>query len=327
MNKISYTFLFIIILIIFYNIIQFKYYSSRYYGFDPFTQMDCQKYDSLEIKSDDLVVLCLGGSTTNDQRLNIEDRYPSILEKKLQEIYKNKRVIVLNGGMDWYTTKHSLINYTTYYKKFKPQIVVVMHAINDICRSFSPVEFSLNTYQNDYSHYYGPVINAANPPVFEKHLLLNFLGDYKYQNLRWNLKPHDIDFNEYKSYQDYSFYYNTLIKTILDNNSKCIIVEQPSLLDYNMAERNQSLLWFGRSLCNNGHVFPNYKSLYKAMNKYNSSADSLAKYYNLAFIKTDSIIPKNNAYFKDDVHHTNLTTAIIAELVKNNIETQLMFDL
>ena len=37
------------------------------------------------------------------------------------------------AGMDWYTTKHSLINYVTYYRDWQPDVVVVMHAINDLC--------------------------------------------------------------------------------------------------------------------------------------------------------------------------------------------------
>lgn len=326
MKSIYYTFIFLFFIAGLYLIIQLKYYSSRYHGFDPFTQIHCPKYETAKVNKNDFIVLCLGGSTTNDGRLNEEDKYPAILEKKLQSIYPDKSVVVLNGGMDWYTSKHSLINYTTYYKKFNPDLVIIMHAINDICRSFTPVEFSLGEYQSDYSHYYGPAYNAANPPIFENFLARKFLGDSKYQSLRWNLQPTSFDLNSFKSFSDFLYYYSTLVDAVLNNGSKCIILEQPTLLDEKMNKKNQSLLWFGRSLCNNGGNYPDYNSLNSAMKLYNSSADSIASFYNIPFVKTDLNIPKNIIYYKDDVHHTIATTEIIAELVKLSIETNCIFN-
>jgi len=321
-----YFFIILFVPVVIYLIVQLKYYSSRYYGFDPFTQIHCPKYDFNYVKQNDLVVLCLGGSTTNDGRLDEKDKYPALLEKKLQTIYPNNKIVVINGGMDWYTTKHSLINYTTYYRKFKPNVVIIMHAINDICRSFTPIEFSLGDYQSDYSHYYGPAYNAANPPIMENFIARKFLGDSKYQSLRWDLHPNFYSFDEFVSYHDYSYYYSALVKAVLDDGNKCIIVEQPTLLDDNMTGNNQSLLWFGRSLCNNGKTYPDYKSLNFAMKQYNKSADSISLAYNIPFVRTNQHIPKNHFFYKDDVHHTTATTELIAELVKLAIENKCVFE-
>jgi hypothetical protein len=326
MKAINYIFTFLFFIVVLYLFIQFKYYTSRYYSFDPFTQIHCPKYEFSEVIKNDLIILCLGGSTTNDGRLNEEDKYPTILEKKLQSLYPDKSVVVLNGGMDWYTTKHSLINFTTYYKKINPDLVIIMHAINDICRSFTPIEFSLGDYKSDYSHYYGPAYNAANPPIFENFVARKFLGDSKYQSLRWNLQPASFDLDSFKSFSDFSYYYSNLVDAVLNNGSKCIILEQPTLLDEEMNEKNQSLLWFGRSLCNNGYTYPDYNSLNSAMKLYNSSADSIASFFNIPFVKTDSNIPKNIIYYKDDVHHTSATTEKIAESVKLAIEINCIFD-
>jgi hypothetical protein len=107
-------------------------------------------------------------------RLSQENRYPEQLRSILQEQYKKSGIEVFNAGMDWYTTKHSLINYVTNMRDYNPDLVIIMHAVNDLYRSFSPTDLAVEPYNRLWSHFYGPSINGAKPPTFEQYWLTKF---------------------------------------------------------------------------------------------------------------------------------------------------------
>ena len=52
--------------------------------------------------------------------------------------------------MDWYTTKHSLINYVTNLRDAELDLIVVMHAVNDLYRSFFPPDFTIGYAMCDF---------------------------------------------------------------------------------------------------------------------------------------------------------------------------------
>lgn len=103
-----------------------------------------------------LRVVCLGGSTTWGQSLEPDQTWPLMLEEKLR--LEGHDVEVINAGRTWYTTAHSVTSYATQMRYYDPDIVIVMHGVNDLARSFSvpgepPPEW-------DYGSYQGPMQNV-----------------------------------------------------------------------------------------------------------------------------------------------------------------------
>lgn len=119
-------------------------------------------------------ILCLGGSTTWGHHLEAEQTWPFMLEQRLGKLGYD--VEVINAGRPWYTTVHSITNYATHMRYYNPDVVVVMHGVNDLARSFPashepPAEW-------DYGSYQGPMKNV--------------LSGYRANNRsakRWNLNP------------------------------------------------------------------------------------------------------------------------------------------
>jgi hypothetical protein len=91
-------------------------------------------------------VLFLGGSTTNTD-------YPREVRKRLEA--ELGPVTGFNLGNDWHCSLHSLYKLWTYADELQPDLVVVLHNINDFYRGFTPPEFALSEYRPDYSHYAG----------------------------------------------------------------------------------------------------------------------------------------------------------------------------
>jgi lysophospholipase L1-like esterase len=307
------------LMLLFYGVGSYYYYHHQGFPFEPFVQIVFNKYDSLEIQNDDLVILCLGGSTTNDGRLQEAEKYPSQLQKILESKFQGKRIYVLNGGMDWYTSKHSLINYTTYYRKFKPDVVIVMHAINDICRSFTPVDFSNGEYTSTYSHYYGPAINAAKPPSMERFLIRKRLGDFRYQQQFNPVRITSYSDAAFCSFDAFRFYMNELQSRIVSDSALCFFVEQPSFYQPINSEPVEQRLWFGRALCNNGKTYPDGASMFRAMRKFNGCTQQLCETNNVSYITTKQVFPIDTFHLKDDVHHTPKGAALLAGIVADKL--------
>ncbi len=88
-------------------------------------------------------ILFLGGSTT-------VNNYPHFTRPLLEE--KAGPVTVYNLGAGWHTSLHSLYKFWTYADEIRPDLVIVLHAINDFTRGFTSPLHSLPQYRPDYSH-------------------------------------------------------------------------------------------------------------------------------------------------------------------------------
>ena len=148
--------------------------------------------------------------------------------------------------MDWYTSKHSLINYTAYCRKFDADVVVVMHAINDLYRSFSPPDFSVGKYESDYSHFYGPSIYGAKPQSFSQMLYKNFRKVW----FGKNVKSRDFEKEEFISKNDFE----RLIPW-LEKKREGLTVLIHALTGDNLLDHTEYAYWLGKEEILNLSIF------------------------------------------------------------------------
>lgn len=93
-----------------------------------------------------LRVLFLGGSTTNTD-------YPAFVRQRLEP--ELGAITGYNTGADWQTSLHSLYKFWTYVDELHPDLVIVLHNVNDFLRGFTPPRYALPQYRADYSHFSG----------------------------------------------------------------------------------------------------------------------------------------------------------------------------
>ena len=303
------------LIVIIYVIGNIYYNNHQEHLFDPFLQTPPSVYHFETPKDSSTIrVLCLGGSTTHFVDADSLDRYPSIL----QQYFNDKNVgkyEVLNAGMDWYTSKHSLINYAAYCRNFDADIVVVMHAINDLYRSFTPPEFSIGEYKSDYSHFYGPSILGAKPKSFSQMIYFNFrriwFGD--------NVKPRDFELNEYVSQNDFENYLSQLITLIKKDGAKPILVTQGHLYKNKMTPETRSKIWMSQAFCRKNNTFPTNSSIAKAMDEYNLITKKISEKYQTQFVDADKMLLKDLEHFIDDVHYTTKGSTELAKMIGKEI--------
>ena len=301
--------------VIIYGIASIYYNSHQEHLFDPFLQTPPSVYHFETPKDSNTIrVLCLGGSTTHFVDADSMDWYPSILQEFLND--KNiGKYEVLNAGMDWYTSKHSLINYAAYCRNFDADIVVVMHAINDLYRSFSPPGFAVGKYKSDYSHFYGPSFFGAKPESFSQMVYHNFRRIWFGENV----EPRDFKLNEYVSQNDFENYLTQLITLIIQDGARPILVSQGHLYKNKMIPESQSKIWMSQAFCRKNNTFPNNSSIAKAMDEYNFITKEISEKYQTQFVDADKMLPKDLDYFIDDVHYTTKGSTKLARLIGEEI--------
>ncbi|MDD3877153.1 MAG: SGNH/GDSL hydrolase family protein [Bacteroidales bacterium] len=317
---------FFLFLVIFVKTITF---SDKYHYFDPFLQMPPVLKNEIFCKKDtnEIRILALGGSTTACKELSYNLKYPTVLEKKLQEHFPEKKITVFNAGQDWFTTRHSLITYTNYYYLYDADLVLIMHAINDVYRSFTPLSYSKPIFSYDYSHFFGASSHAALPYKSYIHKLITdtdrFLNTVL---LRKKDKEVDFDIEKYRSLISFTYFYQALISAIIDRNSIPIVISQPFLYKDVMSEDEIKSLWMSGEFCynQNENNFKPYArkrasvhSLKMAMETFNAKAKELAVLNNVPYIALEKGIEKDMSNFSDDVHYTEKGADEVAEIICN----------
>lgn len=302
-------------------------YRDKYRFFDPFLQMQpVLNTDLLKTKAENEVrILFLGGSTTRCALLPEEKRYTFLLRNQLQEKFPDKIITVYNAGMDWFTTRHSLITYTNYFKNYKADIVILMHAINDVYRSFTPLNIASECFMPDYSHFYGPSAHAAFPErSYPEKIMNEMMRFFNVTVMRKKDIEVDFDLSVYKSAQSYKYFYSLLIDEICCDSALPIILSEPFIYNDSLTLKEKNILWFAQNFCYNQREnnYKNYckkiasvKSLNDAMTYYNHIAKEISINKKVPFLDIEKDIPKNTDYFIDDVHFTVKASEKMADII------------
>jgi len=322
-----YLFFIVFYCITFFVFIKTISFSEKYRFFDPFLQINPVLSSELyTCKADNEIrILMLGGSTTKGDKLPPDLRYPILLKKKLLKKYPDKKINVFNAGMDWFTTRHSLIAYTNFYRSYNADIVIIMHTINDVIRSFTPLMMASDAFKYDYSHFYGPSAYAAFPQKsFPEKLINNIKNFYNQRILNKKDIVTDYNLSAYKSSASYKYFYSTLINEISRDGAIPVIVSEPSIYCKSLSENEKHSLWFAKEFCYNqsendykpyGKHIASTVSLMNAMNYFNGISEKIAYKNKIPFLSLDVAIPKNSTYFFDDVHFTEKGADKAAEVV------------
>lgn len=313
----------IILVIILYVSVSLIHY-SRFHPFDPYLQHPPPEFDAskLEKPKDTIRILTLGGSTTKNGFLPAEDRYPAILEKLLRSAHPEKKIEVFNGGQDTFTTKHSLINYVTNMKDWKPDIVIIMHGINDLYRSCLDPDYTIGDYNRLWSHFYGSSVKGAKPESFiEEQLLKPLLSKWYAAYLQIE---EDRRLDQYRSLPDFKRYLTSLVEYLKHDNVKVILMTEPYLYKDEMTEEEKLELIFGKMFCKKqiywlGYTYPSPGSLKAAMDAFNKATLEVAEEQGVTYVDLARMIPKDAYYFIDDVHYTKLGSEKVAEFTAESI--------
>jgi lysophospholipase L1-like esterase len=303
----------------------FRYYYTANRLFDPFLQSHLNRFDLPKQRTPgSFRVLALGGSTTYNVGVPPRQNYPYWVQLDLQRQYPSVRIEVLNEGQPWFTTRHSLIAYTTYARDWQPDLVIMMSGLNDISRSFSPRQFAFGSYDDLYTHFFGAAARGALPQGFLPHLITDHMSiTFEWHKALRNRNV-DYDLSRYYSVEPFEGNIRKLIHYARADDSKVLLVTEPSLYKENMTHKERVSLWFGDIIAYNSagrfrRLVASPKSLMRAMQEFNGVTKRIAQSENLPLVEADQMVEKNLTNFVDDVHPTADGARIVGEAVARKI--------
>jgi len=263
-------------------------------------------------------ILALGGSTTYGPELERDQAYPAVLEQILQERFPDTPIKVLNAGVPWYTSMHSLLRYISHYADWKPHIIIVLHAFNDIFQT-SEGRLTSGQFRNDYGHFFGALGKRVNPQDHFRERLERFLDDNWFTRT-WYSDLRNSPVGNDKEEVDLlrtlpSFHQNmsALVHRALQDDVQVIIANQPFLYRENMPAEEQEELFYD-FYYQDYAVVPSVNEQMTAMQVFNETSRELAKDQGVWFVDLESSLIKSTEFMYDDVHYTNAGAHRVASL-------------
>ena len=237
-------------------------------------------------------IITVGGSTTlNRNAYNLAGiDYAMVLEKLLNEHTDGKTYEVLNAGGAAYSTAHSLINIQFRLVEFSPDIIVLMHNVND--RSVNYFGDNLTEdYSNKYllSHYVNPELKP-----------MSSLSSITYQSrILTRLRVHRFLFASKKLIFDRDINYGLeifkrnltyIINTCNLHNINLVLLSQPHMLQ-NLSRPD--MLKVSSAKDEVDHII-----------RYNQAIWTVAQKYGVHFVDMYEKIGQTEDLFSDVVHYT-----------------------
>jgi lysophospholipase L1-like esterase len=295
-------------------------FAARVHPFDPYLQNPPVPTPADPKPPRAIRLLFLGGSTTECGNLPPADRYPAQVQRLLQERHPDVQVQVLNAGRDWWTSKHSLIAFVTAYRDWRPDVIVVMHTINDLIRSLPSSDYALGAYRPDYANYYGPAIRGA-----RQRSLLGAVAARMWLTWFSELRGRPVDYplEAYASRVPFERYLRELVRQGRQAGAAVVLVTQPTLLHAQLQPAERAALAMGPgSYVNHGlwQDYPSAASLRRAHEAFTETVRSVAASEGALLADAKPKVPRDLEHFVDEVHYPAGTARILAETVVGRLE-------
>ena len=253
-------------------------------------------------------IVCLGGSTT--QFADSQGRgWPSRLENHLRKRLGRPGINVHNMGMPWYTTLHSVINYASNVRPHKPDLVIVMHAINDVLHNADFCYFSTGPFRNDYGHFFGPTVRLLTRRGFERSFL------EKIGWLWYHRRRQVIDQHAFPGLGPFERNLNTIIDLVEKDGARVVLMTQPFLFKEGMTQQERAALYMLNAEAVGHGKRWGLPTALRAMRQYNDVTRRVAKKRGAVLLDLAKRVPKTLDYLCDDVHYTDKGFERVAEVV------------
>lgn len=292
-------------------------------GAHSFFQIELAPYPTIPAASGRLRVLTLGGSTTYGSGLTREQAYPAALERILRKRHPNQSLEVLNAGVPWHTTMHSLLRYVSRYAEWKPDVVIVMHAFNDIFQA-SEGKLTTGKFSEDYGHFFGALGNRVRPAdrfrdEIYRTLFYNWFSRVWFSDLRTPaIDPPRPRVDLLRALPAFRRNLANIVQRAQDDGAKVIVLSQPFLYRTDLGSDERARLFFSYYYADYAQV-PSIEEQIMAMRAFNAASRDVALARNALFLDVEAMVPKTQGMFFDDVHYTELGARMVAEAVAASI--------
>jgi lysophospholipase L1-like esterase len=277
----------------------------------------------------DFTIAFLGGSTTECLYLDEEKRFPNLVALEIERIHKVK-VNALNGGTSGGNSLHSINKLINVVAPKKPQVVVLMHAINDLITLAY-----FGTYWNADRRGNLAVIeqDMASPTYFMKVTGKRTLpGYFTLAMIAFDYVNPKVD-DEFAS-QQHVFNANLQreddLTALFRRQLKLFIATARSLgsmpVLMTQANRIENDDPFVRALFQRTRPGLDYDRWVRVYARFNQEIRNVAKEEQIPLVDLAKSIPQTKEYAYDPVHLTERGSQVVAEQIVNMLNETVDFE-
>ena len=277
-------------------------------------------------------IATIGGSTTANINLQFDKNWPGHIGGSLQKNFPNKHFRVINAGVPGFDTSQSIANLALRVMPFKPDIVIIYHAYNDLKAIQKNIAF-----RPDYSHIHTQPYGFHKEPNFIFKMLNKSMF---YVRMRNKTREANRNISELEGLNDsmattnrissipefaehtFEQHIRILINIARAGGSKVILSTYATLLDpkldYTKPETIHSLSDFQKqSLGSLLHFTPGLtlEGIFDGISRYNDVIRNIAAEEKCVLVDNAIDLPHAEQYFVDRVHFSEAG----AEHMANNI--------
>ena len=106
-------------------------------------------------------IFSLGGSAAFLEHVPVDRTYTALVGDRVRQARPGVTVSAQIAACPGWTSQHSLINFCLRVQDFKPDVVIFMHAAEDLGYSFYLPDGCRRPFERDYGHAYGPMAYLA----------------------------------------------------------------------------------------------------------------------------------------------------------------------
>ncbi len=265
-------------------------------------------------------IFFLGESTTECITLSENDVFPSRVEKLLAESHPDQKFECINAAMSGNLAADSLATLIYKVMYYQPDVIVVMHAINDLRYGTVPTYDPIRRPDYYRSFYYAGFDEGGHSPwhlrgILKKSFFLTLLKrnlmdrffvvetEKKYDKMRQKRKTLPItSIVESKSVKDFLKNLEEMAFIARGHGVRIILMTEPSIYRENLPPEIDEKLWMGY-LPGPGINLSN-DFLAREMKRFNDAIRELSRRAKIELIDLEVSFPKDLTCFYDDVHFT-----------------------
>lgn len=281
---------------------------------------------SINKQTNELRIATIGGSTTANVGLAYEHNWPGRLGLIGQQAFPGNKLVVINAGVPGFDTAQSISNLALRVMPFKPDVVVIYHAYNDLKAIRPAVPF-----QPDYSHIHQRPYGHHGRPTFLVRWLNNSMlyvrARNKYRKMKQQqtridtvLQKDRVSDIPLAAEQTFEQHLRTLVAIARGGGAKVVLSSFATLHDpkknYNESQVTETLtLLQKRELYHLLHFTPGLtiEGIFKGIERYNEIIRKVAEEEQTAWVDNANGIPHSDKYFIDRVHFSTDGAALMAE--------------
>ncbi|GMR21471.1 MAG: hypothetical protein BMS9Abin36_2072 [Gammaproteobacteria bacterium] len=280
----------------------------------------------IDKKPNEIRIAVIGASTSANVNLTFEENWPGVIAARVARKFPHKTVTVLNAAVPGFDTAQSIGNLATRVIHYKPDVVLIYHAYNDL-KAVRPQ----NNFAPDYTHIHTqPYGQIETPPVYIR--LLNKSMAYVRVRNKYRESKQSKGIGMLKNYESRLSTVPSIAEEVFEHNIRSLVAIARSggaipILssfatlhdlhkDYNI-EKNVmalsskqkielvSLAAFIRGL--------KLEGIQQGLLRYNAVLKRLASTLKTGWVDNASLVPHEDKYFVDRVHFSEQGAIKMAE--------------